>query len=93
MTLRTLNYGNYGIFLIMGNAGFCPSTVRGPFRVPEGAPFTIEGLRGVLACCGLRIEGSGAVCGFARKNNWPLPLVHTYGFNIASIRFRCMVEG
>ena len=31
MTLRTLNYGNYGIFLIMGNAGFCPSTVsQGP---------------------------------------------------------------
>ena len=29
MTLRTLNYGNYGIFLIMGNAGFCPSTVWG----------------------------------------------------------------
>ena len=27
MTLRALNYGNYGIFLIMGNAGFCPSTV------------------------------------------------------------------
>ena len=22
------NYGNYGIFLIMGIAGFCPSTVR-----------------------------------------------------------------
>ena len=30
MTLRTLNYdGNYGIFLIMGNAGFCPSAVTG----------------------------------------------------------------
>ena len=27
MTLRTLNYRNCGIFLIMGNAGFCPSTV------------------------------------------------------------------
>ena len=27
MTLRILNYGNYGIFLIMGNAGFCPSAV------------------------------------------------------------------
>ena len=27
MTLRTLNYGNYGIFLIMGSAGFCPSTL------------------------------------------------------------------
>ena len=25
MTLRTLNYGNYGIFLIMDHAGFCPS--------------------------------------------------------------------
>ena len=30
MTLRTLNYGNYGIFLIMGNAGFCPSAVPKP---------------------------------------------------------------
>ena len=27
MNLRTLNYGNYGIFLTMGNAGFCPSAV------------------------------------------------------------------
>ena len=27
ITLRTLNYGNYGIFLIMGNAGFISSTV------------------------------------------------------------------
>ena len=27
MTLRTLNYANYGIFLIMGNAGFISSTV------------------------------------------------------------------
>ena len=28
MTLRTPNYGNYGILLVLGNAGFCPSTVR-----------------------------------------------------------------
>ena len=27
MTLRTLNYGNHGIFFIMGNAGFISSTV------------------------------------------------------------------
>ena len=27
ITLRTLNYGNYGIFLIMGNAGFISSGV------------------------------------------------------------------
>ena len=27
MTLRTRNYGNYGIFLIVGHAGFLPSTV------------------------------------------------------------------
>ena len=32
-TLRTLNYGNYGIFLITGNAGFCPSTVALGLRV------------------------------------------------------------
>ena len=30
MTLRTLNYGNYGIFLKMGHAGFCPSTQEPP---------------------------------------------------------------
>ena len=27
ITLRTLNYGNSGIFLMMGNAGFISSTV------------------------------------------------------------------
>ena len=32
ITLRTLEYGNYGIFLVMGNAGSVSSTVRGPFR-------------------------------------------------------------
>ena len=37
MTLRTLSYGNYGIFLIMGNAGFCPSAVRpGLQPLPHG---------------------------------------------------------
>ena len=30
--LMTLNYGNYGIFLIMGNAGFVSSTVG---KVPK----------------------------------------------------------
>ena len=32
MTLRTPNYGNYGIFLIMGNAGFILSPVACPSR-------------------------------------------------------------
>ena len=41
MTLRTLNYGNYGIFLIMGNAGFCPSTVCPP---PLQVGFKARGL-------------------------------------------------
>ena len=40
MTLRTLNYGNYGIFLIMGSAGFCPSTL-GPSS-PEPLESTLE---------------------------------------------------
>ena len=37
MTLRTLNYGNYGIFLIMGNAGFCPISSSGGTREPQGS--------------------------------------------------------
>ena len=46
MTLRTLNYGNYGIFLIMGNAGFCPSTV-----VDVGAvPLLTRGIRRPSRC-------------------------------------------
>ena len=37
ITSRTLNYGNYGIFLAMGSAGFISSTV-GLFEVwDEGA--------------------------------------------------------
>ena len=47
MTLRTLNYGNYDIFLIMGNAGFCPSTVASGMRAhgsQSGAPeFQLQG--------------------------------------------------
>ena len=39
MTLRTLNYGNYGIFFIMGNAGFCPSTVRVIYKGLGGLGF------------------------------------------------------
>ena len=41
MTLRTLNYGNYGIFLIMGNAGFCPSAVL-KLRIPQGVLVVVE---------------------------------------------------
>ena len=37
MTLRTLNYGNYGIFLIMGHAGFCPSAVAIDIEEAEGS--------------------------------------------------------
>ena len=35
MTLRTLNYGNNGIFLVMGNAGFISSTVGLSLLVAE----------------------------------------------------------
>ena len=50
MTLRTLNYGNYGIFLIMGNAGFCPSTVLGGSRVVIRVPLRVplKGSIGIL---------------------------------------------
>ena len=51
MTLRTLNYGNYGIFLIMGNAEF--PKMRGYLipdsredlesRSPNLGPYTTKG--------------------------------------------------
>ena len=34
-TLRTLNYGNYGIFLIVGDAGFIPSTAGPGVMLPK----------------------------------------------------------
>ena len=45
ITLRTLNYGNYGIFLLMGHAGFISSTVVPLTRVPvyQGAIFLFGG--------------------------------------------------
>ena len=60
MTLSTLNYGNHGIFLIMGNAGFISSTVsmcqkgkrshRNPkpmrFRRAAAASWSAAGTRG-----------------------------------------------
>ena len=46
MTLRTLNYGNYGIFLIMGSAGFCPSAVG--FRFGDLRSLALMGLLGFL---------------------------------------------
>ena len=54
MTLRTLNYGNYGIFLIMGNAGFCPSTVG--IQQFGTKAWAVCGLRKAE---GLKFEGSG----------------------------------
>ena len=42
MTLRTLNYGNYGIFLIMGNAGFCPSTVLPRCGITYSSPVSLD---------------------------------------------------
>ena len=44
MTLRTLNYGNYGRFLIMGNAGFRPSTVGPPNGPFNGALLGLKGI-------------------------------------------------
>ena len=73
MTLRTLNYGNYGIFL-MGNAGFISSTVvmaRGrqlsPAQDPELNP--IAGPTTTDPFGGLGFEGLG-VLGFRGLGLW-----------------------
>ena len=80
MTLRTLNYGNYGIFLIMGNAGFCPSTI---LQNPDGYAKVEERLRSlvlpihalVLKLTLFRIEPS-----FSASHS--LPLSELQGFGI-----------
>ena len=62
MTLRTLNYGNYGIFLIMGHAGFCPSTVT---RTSDAKSGVMKGKAlgqkaskcGIRNLCGLGLLG------------------------------------
>ena len=56
MTLRTLNYGNYGIFLIMGHAGFCPSTVVYNYRAP-----TFKALRVICSFRSVKKTDSGQV--------------------------------
>ena len=48
MTLRTLNYGNYGIFLIMGNAGFCPSAVHTESKALRTHVLRLLGLKTIL---------------------------------------------
>ena len=54
-----LNYGNYGIFLIMGHAGFCPSTVgvRVPRarNYPKPIPRSIGALTNTYTIVGLLI--------------------------------------
>ena len=62
MTLRTLNYGNYGIFLLMGHAGFCPSAVElcelrvwvgGFYGAVESALDGFCSNRGLMGCIGV----------------------------------------
>ena len=64
MTLRTLNYGNYGIFLIMGNAGYCPSTVLFGVQIQASHCEGSDSKRSIVA--GFRIWGLGS---FIREQN------------------------
>ena len=66
----TLNYGNYGIVLIRGNAGFASSTVRckqGPGRAGRSQKLAGSLGRKVPACAGprgfprgLKVSGLGS---------------------------------
>ena len=51
MTLRTLNYGNDAMLLIMGNAGFCPSTVLRLFRDHRKSKMWLLPARGLDQTC------------------------------------------
>ena len=50
ITLRTLNYGNIGIFLVMGNAGFISSTVGLSFVKSCGHLCAFAQLAALVAC-------------------------------------------
>ena len=59
MTLRTLNYGKYGVFLMMGNAGFISSTVN-----PKAYRLLEPPQRRIRACLSRRdteVQTSGAM--------------------------------
>ena len=56
MTLRSLNYGNYGICLSTGNAGFISSTLG--FRDCRVLGLRVVGL-GIFRVLGLRVVGLG----------------------------------
>ena len=71
MTLRTLNYGNYGIFLIVGNAGFCPSTVPSLAICQQPASILVYEL----------LEGLGLVSPPARTS----PICETCAFTLSDM--------
>ena len=52
ITLRTLNDGNYGIFLVMGDAGFISSTVFSRSKARFESGLLVKG-------SGIRVEGLG----------------------------------
>ena len=76
MTLRTLNYGNYGIFLIMGNAGFCPLAVVYALRAPFMGTIRVQK--------GFRASGSMCPNGIFLR----VPLRVPQGFFQGSFGFR-----
>ena len=80
--LGTLSYGNYGIFLIMGNAGFIPSTVvpESPVIVKATGSHTREGSRSRTPIWGIGLRVSwepmllkGSFIGILLKDLLPKP--------------------
>ena len=62
MTLMALDYGNYGIFLIMGNAGFVSSTIALRLKeqyVGHNAKYSNVG----LAVLHVIMPNQGLLCG------------------------------
>ena len=77
MTLRTLNYGNYGIFLVMGNAGFCPSTVsRHPKAKGWGLWLSFSRWAARVLVGSMGFEGVGWACMRLELNNFITTKTH-----------------
>ena len=80
MTLRTLTYGNYGIFLLMGNAGFISSTAGFPLTwngsdsAPGWSSFPSWEAFGFRRPGARRFEGSPSLGG------WQVEVANGLGF-------------
>ena len=75
-----LDYGNYGILLIIGNAGFISSTVLPFFSIRQrGLGIRTDRMKVEVECSGLRAWGR---FGAPARSAWGFSWFETSGFGV-----------